>query len=207
MWTDLFEHIFLINLLRRTDRLHDASRELWKYNIAFELVDAVEDDNGARGLFLTYKKILDRINPKRPVLFFEDDVLFLQDPERVMNACADQLLRNIEAWNVFYLGVNTHKPFSGRYAENILDIGDVDGRSTHAIAFSPHGIEILKNNLSDGEPVDMTIVRVLQRGEKKCFCSYPMLATQRGGYSDIDKKFDNMGYILERFNNHTRHLL
>lgn len=37
----------------------------------------------------------------------------------------------------------------------------------------------------------------------KCFATYPMIATQRPGYSDIEKKHMEQDYILTRFNQQT----
>lgn len=207
-WSYLFNYVFLLNLDKRTDRLAYATAELKKYGIKFIRVSAVEDDNGAHGLYLTYKKILETIPDGSSALFLEDDNKFLLDPAPVMWKCIDQLLHNKEAWNVFYLGVNTHANFSHFSAKNILPITkEVDGRSTHAIGFSSNGIKLLREALTEGEPVDMSIVKNIQHKHGGCFCSYPMIATQRAGYSDIDKKVDDMSYIEERFNDHVKHLL
>lgn len=206
MWTDFFDNIFLINLPERQTRRSQSIHELSTYNISAEFIEAVPDDRGWYGLYLTYKKIIPRCLGKT-TLILEDDFRLLKDPELLMSDCIDQLLHDKDAWNIFYLGVNTHKNFERKYSKNILCIDDVDGRSTHAIAFSPHGMDLLNEALSPDTPIDMSIVNKIQNGEGKCFCSFPILATQRGGYSDIDKKFDDMNYIVDRFNEHSRHLL
>lgn len=205
-WSYLFNYVFLINLDKRNDRLIRASAELKKFGIKFIRVSAVEDDNGAHGLYLTYKKILATIPDGSSALFLEDDIRFLIDPAPVMWKCIDQLLHDKEAWNVFYLGVNTHGDFPYFLSKNILPVTrKVDGRSTHAVGFSANGIKLLRSALTEGDPVDMSIVKEMQFGY--CYCSYPMIATQWGGYSDIDKKTSDMSFIEERFNDHVKHLL
>ena len=78
-------------------------------------------------------------------------------------------------------------------------------RSTHAQAYSLEAMKQIVSYEWTGIPIDQLIEERLQP-QGKCFCTYPLLVTQRNGYSDIDKKEVNMHYIEDRFEQHTKHL-
>jgi hypothetical protein len=136
------------------------------------------------------------------MLIFEDDVCFLQDPGPTMEKCVEQL--KLCHWHLFYMGVNTHIAFTEFISPNLLPVKH--GFSTHAIAYSPTAQQMVYGFPWEDQPIDVMLADNIQR-QGKSFCSYPMLATQRNGYSDIDKKEVTYDYIEERFNNRVRHLL
>lgn len=201
MWTDFFDRIFLINLPDRKAKLQDASKELHRYNIAFEVYPAIKQDNGAYGLFQTMQELFSLLvlNRKR-VLVFEDDIKIVRDPAPIMEKAIISLQKR--KWDMFYLGPNTHQDF-GLLEDGLLRL--FNAFSTHAVAYSSTGIENVCRFKWSGKPIDVMITEQVQ-SLGNCYCSYPLIATQRNGYSDIDKKEVVYNYIEERFLRHTKHL-
>lgn len=203
MWTDYFESIFLINLKRRPEKLAAAREELDRYRIGCQVIEAKELPDGRAGLFYTIKALIFRhCLELQNMLIFEDDIKFLRDPGPTMDQCVEQLKQR--QWDLFYLGVNTHGPFPNFTSPNLLPV--TEGFSTHAIAYSPTGQQKVNKFQWRDAPIDVMLANDVQR-DGRAFCSYPMLATQRNGYSDIDKKEVTYDYIEQRFDNHVRHLL
>lgn len=202
MWTDYFEKIYLINLPDRTDKRQLASDELARYDIPFEIFPAIRHANGKYGIFLTMQEMFTNLVGRYArVLCFEDDVLFVRNPGPVMERCVAQL-QGLD-WDLFYLGPNTHQNFPGLHRPNLLPLRDAFAR--HATAYSDAGMrKVLGLNWS-GHSLDIMVRGQIQPAGN-CYCSWPFLATQRNGYSDIDKKPVTYNYIQERFNTHTKHL-
>lgn len=205
MWTDYFKKIYLINLPERTDKRKVASEELARYNIPFEIFPAIKDSNGQYGIFLTMQALFKQLPDNlAPVLCFEDDVKFVRDPTAttmIMERCVTQL-QDVD-WDLFYLGPNTHQNFSALLSPNLLPLREAFAR--HATAYSHAGIQKVLGLNWDGHSLDIRIRGKIQP-DGKCYCSWPFLATQRDGYSDIDKKLVSYSYIEERFHTHTKHI-
>lgn len=202
MWTDYFDNIYLINLLERSDKLQIASAELTRYNIPFEVVPAIKHPDGKRGIFMTMQKLFWHCHTRCDrVLCFEDDVKFVRDPGPVMVRCIEQL-QDVD-WDLFYLGPNTHQNFGGLHKPNLLPLHDAFAR--HATAYSDWGMRKVLNLQWAGHSLDIMIRGQIQP-EGKCYCSWPFLATQRNGFSDIEQKPVTYDYIEERFKTHTKHL-
>lgn len=212
MWTDHFDKILLINLPKRTNRLAAASSELMKYSIPFEIVSGIDQGNGSPepgngeyGIWLTLKQIFSNaISAKfQRILIFEDDVQFVEDPNYYMPWMIEQLEERV-GWEIFYLGPNTHKPLN-KVSPNIL-LAD-RCRGLHAVAYSYDGmLSALQNMKFFYHAIDMVFESRLQP-KQTCYTSYPMIATQSNGYSDILQKEVNNNYIENRFKENTKHLL
>lgn len=201
-WTHYFKKIFLINLPERTEKLKAASDELTQHSIPFEIFPAIKHANGKYGIFLTMQKIFSECVGKFDrILCFEDDVLFVRDPQPIMDECVMQL-QNIE-WDLFYMGPNTHQRFTGLFKDNLLPLQEAFAR--HATAYSDTGMRKILDLGWRGNSLDIEIRGQIQP-HGKCYCSWPFLATQRPGYSDIENKYVTQDYIEQRFNTHTKHL-
>ena len=105
-WTDFFTKIFVINLPERTDRLLDIAEQLYKWNIPYELVNAVKHENGAEGLRITVEGIFREAVKQEweSILIFEDDAIFVDsggNPNEVMEKVVKQLPKT---WDILYLG-------------------------------------------------------------------------------------------------------
>ncbi|HEX4851666.1 MAG TPA: hypothetical protein VFV08_12700 [Puia sp.] len=204
MWTDHFD-IYLITLSRRhKERLSVAMAELHQYKIPFMVIPGIDDPtDGAFGIFQTIQMYLSlhRDGNKIP-LFFEDDVRFLTNPNPVMEKCLEQL--NACAWDIFYMGINAEEKFVRFHSPNLLQIKK--GFALHAVAYHPRIVPKILGFKYTGTPLDVMLYDHVQT-DGRCFCSYPLLATQRSGYSDIQKKYMDQSYIEQRYVIATSHLL
>ncbi len=198
-WCNYFDQIFLINLKSRKDRLLESVRELKSYHIPFIRYDATYDDNGMLGLYDTmtrlFKECLD--NGTKEILVFEDDVRFLQDPTPVM----DNLVKNIPAWDLLYLGCNLPDPAVVKAGEPFVKISRA--YATHAVAYSENAMRhILAKTLQ--LPFDVLLADQIQP-KFNCYATYPMLCSQRDGYSNIENRVVfYKPYLEDRFNQNVR---
>jgi len=203
MWTNYFNRIFLINLPERRDRLEKSETELKKWNIPYQVIPAIKDEDGAKGLFRTMLDLFNSCMHFDRILVFEDDVKLLCDPSGYMPNVITQI--DSRRWDLLYLGVNTHKPFPPFVDNNLLSI--TEGRSTHAVAYSNRGIlKVLKKAQHNRNlPFDMLLESLIQP-EGNSYCTYPLIATQQADYSDIEKKDVNPVYIYQRYYDNLKHL-
>jgi glycosyl transferase family 25 len=75
---DLLEHIFVINLNERRDRLHHVSQEFLKIGKSFERIEAIKHINGAMGAQASHIKALELAIERgyEQILICEDDITF-----------------------------------------------------------------------------------------------------------------------------------
>ena len=196
MWTDFFDKILVINLPSRTDRLLQIAEELYKWGIPYELVNATPHDNGAEGLRITVEKIFrdaiaDNLNS---VLIFEDDAMFVDscgNPNDTMEQVVKQLP---PTWQILYLGAQCTNGFKAKTSSNLLLLDMAF--ATHAWAISLDGMkEILAAGLES--PIDNSIVKTVQPNGHT-YITYPLLCTQRPGYSDIGRTEINWQPFIEQ---------
>lgn len=197
-WTDFFTKIFVINLPERTDRLLDIAEELNKWDIPYELVNAIKHEKGAEGLRLTVLSIFEKAvaNNWESVLIFEDDCIFVEscgNPNDTMELAVKQLPRN---WHILLLGAQVTGGFKGRLSPNLLRVEKAF--ATHAWALS---LQVMKEILSQGlyAPIDNCLVeRIQPMGET--YITFPLLCTQKPGYSDIGQSEINwLPFIEQRY--------
>lgn len=206
MWHSFFDKIFLISLdhCKTSDfRLPIAEAELRRVGISCEIYSALKHDNGAYGCFLTYQHLFENCIAAgyKNILVFEDDIKVVRDDFAFR---AELAINNLpKDYHTLHLGPNTHRALAWRDAGVLLTMHQC--RSTHAQAYSIESMKQIVSYEWDGTPIDQMIEERLQP-QGKCFCTYPLLVTQRNGYSDIDKRDVNMYYIQERFENNTKHL-
>ena len=182
-WTDFFDCIYLINLPKRVDRLLHAAEQFEKFDIPYKRISAIEAENGAEGLRDTMLLIFNEAAQQgyKNILVFEDDVLFLEeDVNDIMNKVVQQVPDN---YRMILLGAQYSNGFSSFYSPNLLPV--TKAFATHAVAYSALCIkEVLALQL--GFPIDNWLVSEIQpRGGT--YGVYPLLATQKEGYSDIGK--------------------
>ncbi len=182
-WKDFFDCIYLINLEKRVDRLFNAVEELEKFDIPYKRICAVEKENGAEGLRDTMLIIFREAEEQgyQNILVFEDDILFLdEDVNLEMNKVVEQLPKD---YRLLFLGAQYSNGFTHFHSPNLLPV--TKAFATHATCYSALAIkEILAFGMQF--PIDNWMVTDVQtRGG--CYGTYPLLATQREGYSDIAK--------------------
>ena len=196
MWTDFFDKIYCINLPKRVDRLILFCEEMDKYNINFEIVNGIEHEKGAEGLRQVVENIFNEAVEKNyeNILIFEDDCYFLCDPNPIMEQAVKELP---EYYHILYLGGQASDGFKRRHSATLLQLDKCF--ATHAWALSIQGIkEILAAGLK--APIDNSVVDTIQN-QQRCFITYPLLSSQREGYSDICMNDINWNpFIIDRYN-------
>lgn len=207
MWLNFFDKIYVINLSYRKDRYLISSEILNDFKIPFERYEAIEDINKpCVGLVKTMQAIFKKsLNEGcENILLFEDDIDILVDAEtfhKTMNDCISQLPKY---YHIFYLGTNHPAKFEFKYSDNLLPIKQ--GYSTHAAAYNKTAMQFIVNH-EINEPIDNFMVREFQPFNR-CYCSFPMLVSQREDYSDIGKNIPKWKEVLEiRFAEKTKHFI
>jgi GR25 family glycosyltransferase involved in LPS biosynthesis len=195
-WTDFFTKIFVINLPERTDRLLDIAEQLYKWNIPYELVNAVKHENGAEGLRITVEGIFREAVKQEweSILIFEDDAIFVDsggNPNEVMEKVVKQLPKT---WDILYLGAQCTTGFKMRVSPNLLLVENA--YATHAWALSLHGIkEVLMSVLE--APIDNCVVKKIQP-QGNTYITYPLLCSQRAGMSNIGNTYIDWSPFIEQ---------
>lgn len=194
-WTEYVDRIVVINLQKRTDRLLEIAEELHKWNIPYELFTAIEKENGAEGLRDSVVQIFNESLSKEHenIVIFEDDCLFVEEPNSVMNNVIKQMPSN---YHIIYLGGQVTNGFKQRHSENLIQLDMCF--ATHAWMISKQGMkEILSQGLDF--PIDNCIVQKVQPLQQ-CYITYPLLATQREGFSNIGGAYINWSpFIVARY--------
>lgn len=183
-WINFFDEIFVINLLKRSDRLLQITQDFERYGIPFTRVSAIEDrEQGARGLRDTmlnlYKDALSK--GYRNILVFEDDCKMIEEPDLfhiIMNNVVKQLPDN---YHFCYLGGQMSSRPSHFHSANLIPV--VKYFATHAVCYSEQGMkEVLSREM--GYPIDNWATENIQvLGH--CYCVHPLLCSQHPGISDI----------------------
>jgi GR25 family glycosyltransferase involved in LPS biosynthesis len=180
----------------RTDRLLQIAEELYKWGIPYELVNATPHEDGAEGLRITVEKIFrDAIAANlKSVLIFEDDAMFVDscgNPNDTMEQVVKQLP---PTWQLLYLGAQCTNGFKAKPSNNLLLLDMAF--ATHAWAISLDGMrEILAAGLE--APIDNSVVKTVQP-KGNTYITYPLLCTQRPGYSDIGRTEINWQPFIEQ---------
>ena len=114
---DYFDHIFCINLDKRTDRWETCQIEFDKIGIKdrVERFPAIESESGRNGCGMSHievVKLCKENNYKRP-LILEDDFLVLDNAEENLAKSLEEF-KTIENWSMLYIGCTlnaypTHK--------------------------------------------------------------------------------------------------
>jgi GR25 family glycosyltransferase involved in LPS biosynthesis len=204
MWHNFFDRIVVLNLKHRRDRLFEVEKEMNKYKIPFELVEAIYHQDGRVGIYESIKSLFRHSikENQKNILIFEDDVKILrEDFNELMELCVEQLP---EDWRIFHLGANLpDKTKVIQYSENLLQVKRA--LALHAVAFSSDTMKSILT-LPYQVPIDITIANWIHSGGG-CFCSYPLLATQKPGKSDIlGFPIDYKSLIEDNYKEATRNL-
>lgn len=194
MGVEFFDDIIVISLAHRIDRRMLMQEQMDKAGIKFRFFDAIQDENGVKGLVESMKKVLRECLQKKMerVLILEDDAQFLVDnPVGFFEEVIPQLPQK---WNCFYLGLNLLS-VPKRMSTNILKV--VDCYSTHSLAYSKAGMEAVLEFLEvvPVKPYDQ-FLRDYILPMAGSYCTFPMMMTQRLTYSDIEKKEVDWGKLM-----------
>lgn len=194
-WVSKIDRIVLLNLNIREDRLLESAEQFENYSIPYERVTAIHDpEQGARGLRDTMKLVFEKAlqDGIDNLLVFEDDVKFVQGVEvfdDTMNKVMEQLPEN---YDMCMLGCQPTGGFSHFFSPNLLPVQKA--YSTQAVLYSKKGMkEIMGKDF--GYPIDNWFVDEIQIAGHS-YCTYPLLASQRPGHSDIGHNFINWDVFI-----------
>jgi hypothetical protein len=204
-----FDKTFCVNLERRPDRLENFQNQVNTYNLGeyevYKAVDGLELDkskyntnlrNGEIGLILTIIDIIkfSKNNNLNNVLIIEDDCEFTSE----INFIDSYFEKLPSDWDMLYFGGNhnTHMGWQQPIIINDKVRKLVNTYSTHFVLIRntvyDHILEILPK-LS--EPLDITYTRLQKIFNVYCF--YPVIATQKVDYSDIQNSVTNYTDIIK----------
>jgi GR25 family glycosyltransferase involved in LPS biosynthesis len=175
----------VINLDSRKDRLAEFMKQEFPFPVRrFSGITAVKGEDGC-----TYSHLaVLNIQHEFPFVVFEDDCIMLH-PWSMVQQCMAQLPQN---WDALWLGGNLTRRLQ-RYSSNLFRLQGA--YCLHAVIYnSPKMVNFIldNNNTPAGKNLDIFYHdRVLPKFN--CYITYPMIATQRDSYSDINHTNSNYG--------------
>ncbi len=198
MWQNFFDEIYVLNLLKRSDRLLQITKDFEALDVPFTRISAIEDEEqGARGLRDSMLQIFNGAIEKdyKNILIFEDDAKILVDPDsfaNTMNKIVEQLPEN---YHLCFLGGQASHRFSHFHSANLLPVTMYF--STHAVAYSRQGIREILGRQMD-YPIDNWYVKEIEP-MGHCYTCHPILFSQYAGFSDIGRnEIDWNPFIVPR---------
>ena len=205
--TDFFDKTFCINLDRRFDRWEECLIEFKKYGIEDVVRWSAIDGNNINklgscekssqtALILTNIDIIeDSIkNNLKNVLIMEDDIKFSDEVYNI----SEYYKYLPEDWDMVYFGGN-HNSHMGVNPPLIINekVCKLHNTfTTHCVGINGKSFNTIINKLKEfNNPLDV-IYTELQRS-LNVYCFYPLIATQRISYSDIEGRVVNYDWLIK----------
>ena len=185
---------YCINLPDRPERWERFLINKFPFNV--QKVNAIKKSPGWQGcrdsFFMLFKNITEF-----PCVIFEDDCQMLSDwneVERIMQ----QLPRN---WDMLHLGATLNEQLE-KYSDNLYKIKNA--YTLHAVIYNNRKVfDYVLENRNDIRKIDVFITQKVHE-KFNCFVTYPMLATQRPGHSDIVNKYTDYKELNDSYRRFTR---
>jgi len=175
-------------------RIPSIVAEMAKHDIRYVLINAVEDENGIRGLQLSMENVLCEALGKGygKIMVVEDDTVFeCENVKEKINKCIEELPG---VFDCLQLGANLVLP-PEPFSENLMKIRY--SHSTHCVIYSRAGMWRTLSILDKKTHLDTLIYKHIQ-SKGRCFCSRELIANQRDGYSFIEKRETKYGSMMKR---------
>jgi GR25 family glycosyltransferase involved in LPS biosynthesis len=195
-----FPHILIINLQHRIDRWESIRQQLNKEHLPYERVDAVKHKEGWKGASLSHQKAV-RIAKERKypwVLVLEDDCLFIDGWKKRFEELLPILWQRRKEWEVF-----TGGSYVVHRGCKILDnppLYQVSAWSSHFVLIHEGTYSrILRHRL--GVAMDDAFKR-----RYRMWCTYPHLAIQTGGWSDVRQHQNKISNFKDHFEKQNKRL-
>ena len=205
--TDFFDKTYCINLDRRFDRWEECLIEFKKYDIENVVRWSAIDGNNINklgscekssqtALILTNIDIIeDSIkNNLKNVLIMEDDIKFSDEVYNI----SEYFKYLPEDWDMVYFGGN-HNSHMGVNPPLIINekVCKLHNTfTTHCVGINGKSFNTIINKLKEfNNPLDV-IYTDLQRS-LNVYCFYPLIATQRISYSDIESRVVNYDWLIK----------
>jgi glycosyl transferase family 25 len=202
------KHAFYINLIHREDRKEKVIKQFEKLNIPINRFNAIQNNNGAIGCYLSHIKclMLAKENNWEHILIVEDDIYFLNIEEFKKNL--NNFLETQTHFDVLLISGNNFKPYI-QINENSIKITNC--QTTTGYIVKNHYYDTLINHLKIGfghlikypslhrfYAIDIWW-KFLQKKDS-WFLLIPILVVQEEGYSDIEKKNTNYFSSMIHYN-------
>lgn len=181
---------FIINLAARKDRMKVMHDLMTQYSLVYNRFEAYEGVTPQAGIKASIQAICLHClnNNVENVLIFEDDVRFERDDWRdVFDKAITELPID---YDLLTLGANIEKPeWAQKFSPSLYKLTTF--KALHAVLYSRAGMQHVLGikNL----PIDEYLIG------GNYYITYPLLATQRPGFSDIRNKNVNYDFMRERY--------
>lgn len=183
MLNDYFDHIYLLNLDRRTDRMYEVNKALTSLGIEYERFSATDAKQlgikGSDGCRISHMNIIRDAKEKgyKTILIFEDDVTFKDD-------FVDRL-KSTEVpddWQMLYLGGSLIHQW-GRVNDSLVASNGI--HTTHAYAIKSEIFDYILENMQDDDILDVRYAKM--HPDLDTYMFLPSICSQASGYSDIEE--------------------
>lgn len=203
---DLSNSIYVINLKHRIDRKAHITNELEKIKCkTYKLIEGIDGNglvnttnlsNGMLGLNQTYLKIYDEWSKEKNdcILIIEDDCTFLENFNNELNL----YMTNVpEDWDMLYFGGN-HNYHTGSKTEKINPhcIKLNNTFTAHCVLLKGYVFEELVQSIKYMTTENDVIMSNLQK-KYRSYSSVKTLTTQLVGFSNIENKFVDYGWLIK----------
>jgi hypothetical protein len=178
-----FPPILVINLKERTDRWHQISKHLDSLGLDYERVDAVPMEPGWKGCSLSFRKCYS-IAKKRKypwVLILEDDCLFQKKGKERFEQLLPLLWQRRAEWDIFN-GGSFYMTRVCKIQEN-PPLFKLKAWSSQCILAHYNSYDRLIREIHRNLRVDKYF-----KDKVRAWCTFPHIAIQQKGYSDLDKR-------------------
>ncbi len=194
----LLDHIFLINLDTRPDRLIHAVDEFSKINKTFERFPAIKNEQGHIGCTLSHIHCLENAKKRGlPHIFIaEDDITFTNHDLFLQNIKKLEESSNNGLWDVLIVGGNNCPPYQPitDYLVRVYNIQTTTGyivKSKYYDTLIANMKEGLGKLLREPENKKLYAIDIYWKNLQKTdmwFFIVPPTVVQYADYSDIEKK-------------------
>ena len=206
--TDFFDKTFCVNLERRSDRWDECLTEFEKHSIdnicKFTAIDGNELPQRSSGfvtpsrlaLVLTNIKILEEAieNNYGSILILEDDIEFTD----LVNDMGDFFKLLPEDWDMLYFGGNhnTHMGINPPIIVNEKVSKLHSTYSTHCVAINKSAFVKIYDRLKKCDNA-LDVIYVELQNILNVYSFYPMIATQRVSFSDIENRITDYKWLIK----------
>ena len=192
---------YCLNLRSRPDRWSAVQDECKKLDLNVMRVGAIRTTLGWEGCKASHIQLLQHAKDEGIFMIIEDDM-------KVIGSKAEyekSLLELPDDWDMLYLGAS----FPAEAPDKLVKYTDSlcylqGGLCTHALLFNnQHGVADWIINNQKGLFIDQMYMKFVQP-KFNCYITYPMIATQQEGYSDITHKHTDYSEITDSYKKRTR---
>jgi GR25 family glycosyltransferase involved in LPS biosynthesis len=184
---------YCISLADRQDKRTEVLPEFEKIGVKPIMFDAIKRKPGWQGCRDSHLKLLEQLRNETLFMICEDDVVFQNNAKAVIEMAFDELPKK---WDMLYLGATLNKPLE-RYSESLYVLKG--GWTTHAIIYNNFWVvDYILNKRDEINKIDVFFADDVQENFE-CFITYPLIALQRPGYSDIINNYTSYSIIPDTY--------